>query len=109
MAHPHLHARCRGISSACFKCKLSRSQGTATQIEFQTSSAISKELLHKLGYKQEQAAQHSGSRNSTTKQQRNEEALIQAAEKCCQDINRVADLMASLVEKEQVLPPAMSC
>ncbi len=56
--------------------------------------------IHKLGHKREQAAQHSGfTRNSTTKRQLNGVALIQATDKCGQNINTVANLMTTLVEK----------
>jgi hypothetical protein len=62
------------------------------------SSAIPKELLYKSGY-QHQAAHPGCTSNSSTKQL-NGAALIQATEECSKNINRVADLMATLVEKK---------
>jgi hypothetical protein len=62
------------------------------------SSAVPTELLYESGY-QQQAAHLGRSSNSTTKQL-NGAALIQATEECSKNINRVADLMATLVEKK---------
>ena len=73
------------------------------------SSAVPKKLLYESGY-QQQAAHLGHSSNSTTKQL-NGVALIHQAttEECSKNINRVADLMGTLVEKKRVLLPTVSC
>ena len=62
------------------------------------SSAVPKELLYESGY--QQRAAHPGRTSNSTIKQLSGAALIQATEECSKNINRVADLMATLVEKK---------
>ena len=56
------------------------------------------ELVHESGYEQE-SARPGRTSNSATKQLKNGAALIQATEECSKNINRVSDLITTLVEK----------
>ena len=62
------------------------------------SSAVPKQLVHESGYEQE-AARPGCNSSSATKQLKNGAALIQATEECSKNINRVSDLITTLVEK----------
>ena len=68
------------------------------------SLAIPKELLNESGYHHQEATNNGTSKASFAKL--NSAALIQATEDCTNNINKVATLMATLVEKR--LSPAAS-
>jgi hypothetical protein len=69
------------------------------------SSAVPRELLNESGCEQQGLVQHSSIRSSKLNRKHNGAALIKAAEDCTNNINKVANLMATLV-KQKASPPS---